>query len=350
MNLNDFLKKHPLNHSMIIGYYGGGNYGDELLLEIIQSLAHQTGAKDIAIAYKDLGLFNTYHHDLGYKVTSWSPLSLLRTWIGKRQVVVGGGGLWGLDADFKILILSMLLFVSRWFFAKRVYLLDVGFYNSTSRLGRISAWLAAKGASTILARDHESFENFKRFQSKTYLDRDIAWYLHELDLGRYDADVDTLERSLHITGKTLIVGIREFKTPEAQDWNTKLEQFIAANPDRSVIAIPFKSPDGYPEGHALIKKWQQNFPWVQASDSRFNPLVFYRLLERHSKRLALMAPQFHVIVSAHLHDIPFLPVVYDNKVSALLDILGVTRTIRIEAVQTKDLQGFADTFYETERA
>ena len=38
MSILQVLEKYNLDKSLIFGYYGGGNFGDELLLEVLQNL------------------------------------------------------------------------------------------------------------------------------------------------------------------------------------------------------------------------------------------------------------------------------------------------------------------------
>lgn len=341
LSLTQFLSDYSLEKSLLIGYYGGGNYGDELLLEVLQNLAKNQGVKDISIPYKDPSKFLTYHHDLGYKPVAWKLPSLIRAWLKSRRVVVGGGGLWGLDADLKILVLSMLLFVSR-LFGKKVYLLGVGYYGSTKFIGKLSAWFAAKAADVIIVRDQESYYNFVHLQANTYKDRDIAWYIPGLKLDAYEEDADAIAKNLSPDTKTILLAIRHFKTDEANQYTAKAEQVLRQNQSIPIVGATLESADSYPEGHALLKQWQQAHPNLKLLDSHINPLALYKFMQRYRDRMILVAPQFHAILTAHLHDIPYLPLTYDNKVSQLFQALGITHPIAIESAEASDIQAFID--------
>jgi polysaccharide pyruvyl transferase WcaK-like protein len=341
MTLDQFLDTTDLDNSLLIGYYGGGNFGDELLLEVLQNLLHDRATGDISITYKDPASFSAYHHDFGYKPVSWKLSSLVKAWLGHKQIVVGGGGLWGLDADLKILILSFLLFASR-IFGKKVYLPNVGFYNSTPRIGRLAAWFSAKAARTILARDQESYNNFKRLNKRTYLDRDMAWYVREIDLEDYREDAAELADNLKVLGKTIFLCIRHFKTAEAEEFTLEAEKFIAENQDKPIIAATLESPQNYPEGYEILRSWKDTYPNVQIFDSCCNPLALYAFMQKHRENLALVAPQFHAILTAHMHSMPFLPIVYDNKVAGLLRQIGTEASVPIESIRQDDIQLFTD--------
>ena len=143
MNIEQILASGNLEKSVLIGYYGGGNYGDELLLEVLAARLRGEGVQNITITYQDLSLYKTYHRDFGYPLIQMgNKVAVLRTIVKNKTIIVGGGGLWGLDVNPNIFLLSLMLFASRWLLGKSVYLLGVGYYNSTNWYGRLSAWVA----------------------------------------------------------------------------------------------------------------------------------------------------------------------------------------------------------------
>src|SRR4029079_7172941 len=99
-----------------------------------------------------------------------NKLALIRAILKKKNIVVGGGGLWGMDVNANIFLMSLMLLMSRRLLGKKVHLTAVGCYNSTTALGRLSAWCAAKAANTIIARDQETYANFKRWHKGTVQD------------------------------------------------------------------------------------------------------------------------------------------------------------------------------------
>jgi polysaccharide pyruvyl transferase WcaK-like protein len=206
VKISDFFATTPLEKTLLIGYYGGGNYGDELLMEVLSNLFNNRGIRDVGIMYQTPHTFSQFHHDFGYTILpSSNKPGMLKAIISNKNIVIGGGGLWGLDVNFNIFVLSFLLFVSRWVFGKKVYLLGVGYYNSTSTLGRISAFLAGKAANLIFARDEETLNNFKKLNQNVHLDTDIAWYLQDVNTNAYTDEVTTLEANIpvHPTAKTI---------------------------------------------------------------------------------------------------------------------------------------------------
>jgi len=49
MSVADLIKKHDFNESLLIGYYGGGNFGDELLLEVLLNMFKKNGVSKLDI-------------------------------------------------------------------------------------------------------------------------------------------------------------------------------------------------------------------------------------------------------------------------------------------------------------
>jgi polysaccharide pyruvyl transferase WcaK-like protein len=347
MSLGEFLKTHRLDNALLFGFYGGGNYGDELLMEVLAGLLKQQGARGLSIAYQHPENYDTFHHDFEYPLVNMhSKAQLLKTLLRKKQIVVGGGGLWGMDANFNVLLMSVLLFAGRFLMGKQVYLLAIGYYNSSTRLGRIGAWFAGKAANHIIARDGETYANFARINKHTTQDTDIAWYIDELNLKAYEADVNALDRQVHVDGKTLFITLRRFKDTYKNRLAEVVADCLEQNSGRPVIIALMEPREVDPEGYALLEQWRTRFSNVQVLDFSFNPLALFLFFRRHHDKLVFIGPQFHAILSAHLTGVPYLPLAYDNKVERLLESIAPgAEHISVQGLQLADVQHFIDTTY-----
>lgn len=353
MSIDDFLNKTDLEKSLLVGYYGGGNFGDELLLEVLSIRMQQRGVRHVTIAYQNPATFDVHHRDYGYeRVTLGDKRELLRAIRRSRSVIIGGGGLWGLDVNANIFLLSLLLFVSRWLLGKRVYLVGVGYYGSTSKLGHRAAWLAGKAATHIIARDAETAANFGRINHHVSQDRDIAWQLanHPQRLAKtiattYRDDAAELERKLPVNGKTLFITIRRFKPHQRNSYNDQIVKILAANQSRHIIISLMEPLEVDPEGYDLLAEWKEQYPQVTIADFHYNPIALHLWLYKHHRQVAVIAPQFHVIIMALLASASFLPVAYDNKVQELLAQTG-HKAIPISQLNDTTIQHFIDTFYK----
>ncbi|HXH26967.1 MAG TPA: polysaccharide pyruvyl transferase family protein [Candidatus Acidoferrum sp.] len=345
MKLADVLETQNLEHSVLIGYYGGGNYGDELLLEVLASLLKSKGIRNVTITYQTPPGFLTFHHESGYSLIKMSDKkSLMRTILRNKNILVGGGGLWGLDVNANIFLFSLVLFASRWLLGKKVYLLGVGYYNSTSKLGRASAWLAGKSAKYIVARDAETLQNFQKISKRVAQDDDIAWSAPKLNLTDYQADLDQLEGLLRISGKTLFITLRRFQPSQKNEYARVVEHLLADNKDKKIIIALMEPQNVDPAGYKLIRNWAVKYKNIQAIDFSYNPLGLFLFFQKYHDQLALIGPQFHIIITARLAGVPFLPISYDNKVSQLLQSLGI-EPIPIGKLSAGDAQRFIDDFY-----
>lgn len=351
MNLTDFLQRTNLEKSLLIGYYGGGNYGDELLLEVLGNLLVRQQVHSVTITYQHPETYPSMHHDFGFGVINiHSKGQLIKATLRSKNILIGGGGLWGVDMNANTFLLGVYLFVCRWFLFKKVHLLGIGYYNSTTRAGRLAAWFAGKAANTIIARDIESVRNFKRISKHVHRDSDMAWYAKSLDLAPYEQEAEELAQRLPIEGKTLLLAMRRPQSKRQRDtflrFNQQIGELIINNPERPIMLVMLESEGKDPEMYEQARAWQKTHKHLRILEAPFNPLTLFAYIQRHHKRLGVIAPQLHLIMTAHLTGTAFLPLVYDNKVQMLLDQIKVPANLRLPVVDvtTKALQTFADNF------
>ena len=348
MNIPTFLKHTPLDNSLLLGFYGGGNYGDELLLEVLANLLAGQGTKDVSVAYQRPDQYQTFHHDFGFeRVAMHNRRALSKAMLHSRNIVVGGGGLWGMDTNLNVLLMSVALLICRRLLGKKVHLVAVGYYHSAPLLGRIAAWCAAKAANTIIARDKESYGNFKRLHAKTYQDKDIAWHIDDLDLVPYLPDLERLEEQLAVAGKTLFVTLRRFHGEQKFHLAAVIGQCLKQNTTKPIIIALLEPRHVDPSGYELLQSWQKTYPNVQIVDFSFNPLALFLFFRKYHSQLVFIGPQFHAILSAHLTGVPYLPLAYDNKVTGLLErIAPQQKPFSIHSLRALDVQRFIDRNYE----
>ena len=346
MNLNELLATYDLNHSLLIGYYGGGNYGDELLMEVLCNRLQAAGVKNATVMYQTPATAAVFHHDFGYAlVPAFDKKRLIGAISAQKNIIVGGGGLWGLDVNFNVFMLSLMLLSARRLFGKRVFLLGVGYYGSTNFLGRISAWLAAKSATYIIARDNETFANFRRLTKHVGQDVDIAWSMRNIDLGAYESDAHRLEKKLHIFRQSLLITLRRFKANRANNYQNLIADLVAANGRRDIIIALMEPKAVDPQGYQFAQNLARKYEHVTVVDFSYNPIALYLLFKKYQKKLAVIAPQFHTILTAHLAGVPFLPISYDNKVVELYKQIGQLDFFSLDKLTLDTLQQFTDSAY-----
>lgn len=344
MTIEQFIKQKNLENSLLLGYYGGGNYGDELLLEVLMNLLSKKGVKAANVAYMPYCEFSTYHRDFGYGLFRANSVpKLLLAMIKCQSIIVGGGGIWGLDAKLQPLLMNIALFIGRWLLGKKVYLLGVGYYNSTNWYGHVGAWLAAKSANVIIGRDSETQLNFRRFKSQeVYLDADIAWHLNKIDSRAYKKQLSDLEKTLPIRGRTLFITLRRFSDRHKNQYAQIVGSIIRKYKDFNIVVGLLEPKQLDLQNYKLIESWSKQNANIQLLEFNYNPVALFLFLQKHRKQLAVISPQFHAIITAHMVDVPFLPLVYDNKVSALLNQIGISESISIYKLRASDVEKFVE--------
>jgi polysaccharide pyruvyl transferase WcaK-like protein len=271
---------------------------------------------------------------------------MLKSITKSKAIIVGGGGLWGMDTNRNVVLMSIMLFIARWFLFKKVYLLGIGFYDSAPRMGRIAAWWAGKAANVIIARDIETYANFKSINKHTSRDRDIAWLASKINPADYSQDLIALDSRLHIQGKTIFITLRRFRGSQGLALQSAVEACLSNNKDKPVIVALMEPRANDPEGYAQLEAWQKQYANVQILDLDCNPMSLILLLNKHKDQLMFVGPQFHAILSAHLAGVPYMPIAYDNKVRNLLRQIAPTqKPINIESLRALDIQRFINGEY-----
>lgn len=340
--LTDLLREVGLDDSFIMGYYGGGNFGDELLFEVLQHLFHERDYQHVSFLYQNHDNYSTFHHDLGYDaVDSANKIEVLKTVFSRRKLVIGGGGLWGLDINTNVVLMSALLFFARLLLGKQVYLVGVGYYGSTTKLGHFAAWLAGKAANQILARDQETYKRFRRINRQTYLCDDIAFDVPHLRKKMFMSDIRKLESEVGLIDRpTVLISLRRFKPHQLNPYAKAVEQWLRDNPTTPVILALMEPREVDPAGYEKLQKWQAAHSYARVIDFSYNPVALYYILHRYREQLSYIGPQFHVLLIAHLAGLRLMPLAYDNKVSQLLNKLEYGGQIPISEVSSDHLRLF----------
>ncbi len=329
---------------LIVGSYGGGNYGDELLLELTQRHLHRAGVRRASFIYQAPARYAARHRDFGYRlVDTGRTLAVLRAVVQARAIVVGGGGLWGRDATRSTLVLSLGLLMARWLLGTPVYLLGVGYYRSASRWARAGARLAAWASTAILARDQETYANFRRITRRMRRDRDLIFHVDDADLDAYQSEAELIGARLAGgagPGRAVFVGLRRFRDELGRAYQNSIERLIGAHPDRLFLLATLEPPDIDDVQYAWAMELARRCSNVRVLDIDHNPLALLAWLRRERDRLIMLAPQYHAIASAHLAGIPLFPMAYDNKVEQLLTECGYDRVESFYTVPYAELDAF----------
>jgi len=245
---------------VLVGYYGHGNAGDELLK-----------TKAIEILNKSFA---------GFPIVSGSKLKTFYTIPFSSSLVFGGGSLLQNSTSSRSLLYYLSLIVWAKLFRKNVLLLAQGigpisgvFWNTlTNRILGLCDHLSV--------RDVMSFERAKGCHQSPQLTVDLAFYKLETGLSRYDK-----------SGK---VGVNFRPCPA---WSLNRKRLLAWVSDQHDIEPIVAQP---------------GTDWGEGSSSINLQTLFSD--PESSSYSAIVAMRYHVCLWAVCHGVPCLALVYDEKV------------------------------------
>lgn len=346
LKLTNFFSKADLNNSFIVGYYGNGNFGDELLLETLMILFSEFQFKDMKFMHFPNDNFNNWHKiPENYSMVSNNHKStILKHIFDSRNIIVGGGGLWAADSSINILSMSFLLFFCRFILRKNVYLLGVGYYDSINLWGRVGAWFAGRSANLIIARDDESHDNFKRLNKNTFIDYDITFNLKKFDLSNYKNDVESLSAKICLAEKNVLFTIRSV------EFSKNILQIVKNNPAINFIFLHFIDiviNDITIDMYRDIEKTSHDHPNLSVYLFDYNPVALLGFFENNADKIYLISAQYHGQIIAHLAGVKFLPISYSNKNIELFKVLKIDNFYNLHSLSMCDIQNEISDYVKT---
>lgn len=322
----------------LIGYYGGGNYGDELLCEIM--LNKLSSAKRVNLFYLDEVNFKKWHSSDFKNVNLIKSTSLKQVLIAilkSKKILIGGGGLWSADSNLKTLLMSATLLFSRYILRKDVILYGVGYYNDANRIGALSGKIAKLSATKVVARDELSYANFNGEESKKVtINEDLAYSIED-----YSDNYSTVN-NLKINKKTILLSLRGENTENIRDAVITLS---VKYPNIDFIYLQFFDDKEYEDANlSYIRektKGSKNFKVIEFT---YNPIDLFNTLKTNKDNVVgVIAPQFHAIVLMDIiEDIDFMPLYYSEKNKILLNEISDKKPLHIKDVNLKAINEYIE--------
>jgi polysaccharide pyruvyl transferase WcaK-like protein len=337
MKIINFFNKSDLNNSFVIGYYGGGNFGDELLLETLIILFTKFQFKNVKIIHFSNVNFKNWHKISNFFLTInyKNKFKIFKHILGSKNLIVGGGGLWGLDSNINILVMSFVLFFCKFILRKNVYLLGVGYYSNANLWGRIGAWLAGYSANLIITRDNESYSNFKKLNKNTFIDFDLTFNLKNLNLNIYKNDVELLTEKINLLEKNVFFTIREV------EFSKNILRIVKNNPTINFIFLHFfdyKKSNKIINIYNKIQKMCYGLSNLSIYEFDYNPVALFCFFKENADKIFMISSQFHGQIVAYLAGAKFMPVSYSNKNTELFKILNINNFYNVQLITIDDIQ------------
>jgi len=192
----------------ILGYYGAGNLGDELLLRSTLEMLSSLGSFKIFVFSEKPAETKIFFPDCK-AIDKFKPTALISALMECEALIVGGGSIFQDVSSFRSLLYYVSVCLLACLLGKKLILLGqgVGPLNST-----ISRWLTRivyQLAHSVSVRDLESFDLVKDWNAQIKFSGDLAWTL---------PNVKTLSEEELKTKKqkSLVVSLRTDKVSEKQ--------------------------------------------------------------------------------------------------------------------------------------
>lgn len=294
---------------LLVGYYGAQNAGDEWLLEKTKQLLTKRWPNN---EYVILHTKNLVQNGCRYvKKFSWN---LIKSIYEVDAVVFGGGSVLQDVTSKKSLYFYLLIIWLAKLSGKKVWLIGQG-------LGPFTAWgswwLVKQTlflVNGIAVRDQESSDLLKKMRikpSKQVLAADLAFWQAGFS------------KEVPRKGDKLMVSLRNY--PIFLDNWLKLAEFFKKNTDEKLFFDVQRGEDQ-----------KKMFELSKRMDIYDMQAVLEQSVEMPGVGM-MLGMRYHALVWAILRQIPFLALVYDDKVLALAKEFGQEFVDLRKTVQTKEL-------------
>lgn len=316
---------HERSSALVIGHFGAGNLGDDLMLASITRLLEDHKIRVIIFAKSyDIGDLIPIEAPFCEVLVRGSVLTLLRKLSNVDLVILGGGT--HFQDNFRASryaksIISMIRFVVLFgaskLMSKKVAWVGVGIGPVQTTFSKVTVKLCAAFTNKISVRDEESFSELERLGiTGARLGFDLAALLSEFREQKRDINLDN----------DLVLGISLFSAPGLrgsgvqqdefwEKWKDAIEIAFAKTPGLHVKLIVFLKLSGSLGDLDDIHE-------TYARLSRIAPerveVVPYKSTKGSLEKIAacnrFLAARYHSTVAAGLFGIPMIVAPYDRKV------------------------------------
>jgi polysaccharide pyruvyl transferase CsaB len=301
----------------LVGYYGVGNLGDEMIRLAIEREAKALGV-EIA-TYANWGPAND-SDPRAVRVRGRGLLRYVRACLTADRVVLGGGGILkdeGIRMPIELLVTVLLARLS----GRPVALLNVGVGPFYSRLGRTAVKAIARMCEYRSVRDQESADALEALGVRA-----VETTADPVFCVVGDADAECLQSSTQVRGRpgrTAVVNVRPwFLRSEPERWDRLAHTIAGALNDSlprdlDVHFSPFYWPRDRDAAADVAKHLERPAAIPESPHTLETALALTQ-----TARLAV-AMRYHAVLMAVASGCPTIAIAYEPKVSALAQQLGV---------------------------
>lgn len=317
MQYLDLTKKN--NQILLIGNFGNGNLGDELLKEAVIADLLPTFTH-ISVAVRDLNIVKTNYPTVAYI----QPLSAKGLWTFFRSkiIIFGPGGLFGGDIGPYAQFIPLLAFISKLMF-KKVIFYGFGIYQTTPRSIQWLVKLACVIADYVSVRDEQSLTvlNGKLLNQKVKLILDPVFYLAH----KVHKDRQKQNGAVHL-GMSL-------RYIENTDMRQQFTKILAEALNKKKKKIVIEALNFYHEPNIATRKHQpSDNEMIRLLKEQINDSISVKVrktlsiddvFKAYANLDGIIAMRFHAQVLALMHKLPLMAIGYSPKNEFVKNFDGV---------------------------
>ncbi|WP_179193000.1 polysaccharide pyruvyl transferase family protein [Thermococcus litoralis] len=354
LTLNDLMIPQEFIRNkrvIIIGNYGDGNLGDEAMLLVLLRYLRKQEVSSVYIPTKNTKfILETYHYKFPFVFPIYflDVVRVLLLFLYGDTIIIGGGSIYSQESGIGTMFSSILAFLVKVLFRKRLIFIGIGYSKHTKRLLKEISKLPLSVADIISVRDNQSLNNIISLGVKpdnVIVTKDLT--LSSLLLpasSQYGKEI-LIREGVPTNDEVMLIGIsvrytdNKIANENIVEVLPKVIKWILDNATNAyIIFLPF--------GPAYVSK---------VSDSKFALQILSQLPERYKKRCkiisyhppsimlsiikhldVLIGMRYHALVFAYKVGVPYIGISYDEKCTNFL-IDTNNRIIAAENLTVDDL-------------
>ncbi len=302
----------------LIGYYGAGNLGDELLLESSINIIRSIDANAQINIFSQSPKLTSETYSAYKCFNKFNILDIYSALISSRVLVFGGGSIFQDSSSFKSLIYYCAIALSFKCFGKKTILLGQGIGPLKNSISRLICQIVYKVADFVNVRDQESFEMAKSWgldEKRLSKGIDLVWYIDNLQKSNINLDTKSNAESNTLLN-TILISLRDTKNFQEKELLLFAKHLHKHHSESEFILFAFQKDDL----KILIKLTEYlNKYNVKNSISEIYTLQDWT---NNGEKLFLnshmiYSMRFHGVMLAAKLNIPCIGLAYDPKVSSL---------------------------------
>lgn len=286
----------------LLGYYGAGNLGDDLLLAQTINLLQKTENFNFKI-----WVSNTQEEQFCKSflapniqlINKFSPLDIIASLFDSEALVLGGGSLFQDASSLKSLIYYFVICVLTKLMGKKLIFLSQGIGPLKTVLAKVLTNWAYQMADQITVRDKYSLLIAQNWQISAKYAPDLVWSLE-------------LNNKKHGSNKTILISLRPSKHLQTENINFLAQYLKQKFLGYQIYLCPFQKQD-----QKELEILQKQIPNSFMLDLNQNPNTIFEQID------FCFAMRFHAILLSIKAGIPTIGISYDPKVKALCEEAGL---------------------------